>query len=255
MSVELGSAASETRTARGDLWRFSPWTLLVVGSFAVLLAGAAVLAAWGLASSRTTTVTYAVPGSLLAIELRVQSGNVTIVGGSRTGVSVNRSDHSVYGHGPREERLVRSGILHLVSSCPVLILGSCGSNFRIEVPNNFTITVRAEHGTVRLEGYQGTANITTGAGSISVEDYCGLVLGATSTSGSISVGTSCSSERLALFSDSGAVAVTVPAGSYRINADSQSGSSRVSGLVNDAGAPWGIEALSNSGNVTVVAAR
>jgi DUF4097 and DUF4098 domain-containing protein YvlB len=80
-----------------------------------------------------------------------------------------------------------------------------------------------------------------------------LVLAAASASGSISVGTSCSSERLALFSDSGSIAVTVPAGNYRIDAASQSGNSRIRGLVNDANAPWNIQALSNSGNITVAA--
>ena len=253
MSVELVSAASETRTARRPLRRFSPWALLVVGSLMALIAGAAVLAVLWLDSSRTTTVAYAVPGTLLGIDLRVQSGNVTIVGGSKAGVSVSRSDHSVYGHGPREQRHVRLGILHLVSSCPVLVLGSCASSYRIEVPDNVPISVRAEQGAVRVEGYQGSATITTHAGSISVEGYCGLVLGATSGSGNISVGTSCSPSRLALFSASGSVAVTVPAGHYRIHAASRSGSSRVSGLVNDAGAPWDIEAISNSGNVTVAA--
>ena len=151
------------------LRRFSPWALLVVGSLMALIAGATVLAAWWLDSSRTATVAYAVPGELLGIELRVQSGNVTIVGGSRSGVSVSRSDHSVYGHGPREQRRVRLGNLRLVSSCPVLVLGSCASNYRIEVPDNVSISVRAEHGTVRLEGYQGLANITTNAGSISAD--------------------------------------------------------------------------------------
>ena len=252
MNVKVVSAASGTRTT---VRRFSPWALLVVGSLMALVAGAAVLAAWWLGSSRTATVGYAVPGKLLGIELRVQSGNVTIVGGSHSGVSVSRSDHSVYGHGPREQRSVRLGNLRLVSSCPVLVLGSCASNYRIEVPDNVSISVRAEHGTVRLEGYQGSANITTDAGSISAESYCGLVLGATSASGNISVGTSCSAERLALFSDSGSVAVTVPAGHYRIQANSQSGSSHVIGLVNDAGAPWDIEAGSNSGTVTVAASR
>ena len=104
MSVELVAAASEPPAARRTLRRFSPWALLVVGSLVVLVAGAAVLAAWWLGSSRTTTVAYAVPGTLLGIEVRVQSGDVTIVGGSRAGVSVTRSDHSVYGHGPREQR-------------------------------------------------------------------------------------------------------------------------------------------------------
>jgi hypothetical protein len=255
MSVELVSAASEPRRTRRTLRRFSPWALLVGGSLMAVIAGAAVLAAWWLGSSRTTTVAYALPRSLLGIELRVQSGNVTIVGGSKASVSVSRTDHSVYGHGPREQRLVRLGILHLVSSCPVLVLGSCVSNYLIEVPDNVSINVRAEHGAVRVEGYQGTADITTNAGAITVGGYCGLVLAAASASGNISVGTSCSSERLALFSGSGSIAVTVPAGSYRIEAASQSGNSRISGLVNDAGAPWNIQAISNSGNVTVAADR
>jgi hypothetical protein len=253
MSVELVSAASEPRTTRRWLRRFSPWALLVVGSLIAVIAGAAVLAAWWLASSRTTTAAYAVPGTLLGIELRVQSGNVTIVRGSQTAVLVSRTDHSVYGHGPREQRLVRLGILHLVSSCPGLVLGSCVSDYLIEVPDNVSINVRAEHGAVHVEGYQGSANITTNAGSITVEGYCGLVLAAASTSGSISVGTSCSAERLALFSGSGSIAVTVPPGSYRIDAASQSGNSRISRLVNDAAAPWNIQAISNSGNVTVAA--
>ena len=250
MSAKLVSVAPQTHSMRR---RFSPWGLLVVASLMALIAGATVLVAWWLDSSRTATVTYAVPGKLLGIELRVQSGNVTIVGGSHSGVSVSRSDHSVYGHGPREQRRVRLGNLRLVSSCPELVFGSCASNFRIEVPDNVSISVQAEHGTVRLEGYQGSANITTIAGSISAEGYCGLVLGATSASGNISVGTSCSPERLALFSDSGSVDVTVPAGHYRIHANSQSGSSHVIGLINDAGAPWDIEAVSNSGKVTVAA--
>ena len=67
MSVELVSAASEPRTTRRWLRRFSPWALLVVGSLIAVIAGAAVLAAWWLASSRTTTAAYAVPGTLLGI--------------------------------------------------------------------------------------------------------------------------------------------------------------------------------------------
>src|ERR1019366_10764676 len=139
MSVELVSSASEPRTTRRTLRRLSPWALLVGGSLIAVIAGAAVLAAWWLASSRTTTVAYALPRTLLGIELRVQSGNVTIVGGSQAGVSVSRTDQSVYGHGPREQRLVRLGILHLVSSCTVLVVGSCVSNYLIEDPVTVSI--------------------------------------------------------------------------------------------------------------------
>ena len=252
---ELVAVQPEVRTARRALrWRLSRWALLVATSAAVVVAAASLLFGWWLASRGSSNASYAVPGALMGVELRVQSGDVTIVGGSQAGISVDRSDRFDFGHHPREQRSVVRGILHLTATCPALVVGSCSSAYRIAVPDNVPISVRVENGAVRVEGYRGSADIATNAGSISVEGYCGFVLGAASASGNISVSTTCSPERLALRSDSGNVAVTVPSGNYRINAISNAGRARVSGLVADNGAPWDIEALSNSGTVTVSAA-
>jgi len=232
--------------------RLSPWTVLVTASFALLLAGALVLGIWWLASSRTKSAAYYTgPAARTGIEVNVQSGNVTIVGGSQVGVFVNRTDRSVFGHGPREQVFVRGGILHLVSTCPSLVVGSCVSNYRLNVPDDVPVSVRAEHGNISLDGYHGSADLATDHGAISVEGYCGFVLGAASASGNVTVNAACSPERLILRSDSGTIAATVPTGDYQINASSSSGSAHVYGLVNDNGAPWDIQALSNSGNVTV----
>lgn len=232
--------------------RLSPWTVLVTGSFALLLAGALLLGIWWLASSRTKSAAYYTgPAARTGIEVNVQSGDVTIVGGSQVGVFVNRTDRSVFGHGPREQVFLRGGILHLVSSCPALVVGSCISNYRLNVPDDVPISVRAEHGNISLDGYRGSADIATDHGAISVEGYCGFVLGAASASGNVTVNAACSPERLILRSDSGTITATVPTGDYQINASSSSGSAHVYGLVNDNGAPWDIQALSNSGNVTV----
>lgn len=251
---ELVAAPPEARTRRQTLGRWlSPWALLVLASAVVLVAAAALLGGWWLASRGTTNTTYTVSRPLLGLELRVQSGDVTIVGGSQSGVSVVRTDRFAFGHRPHEQRSVVHGILHLSGRCPALVVGSCSSSYRIEIPDNVPISVRAESGSVRVEGYHGSADIATNGGDIAVEGYCGFVLGAASASGDVNVNTSCSPERLALRSGSGNVDATVPAGNYRINATSNSGRARVLGLVTDNGAPWDIEALSNSGNVTVAA--
>ena len=63
----------------------------------------------------------------------------------------------------------------------------------------------------------------------------------------------CSPERLTLRSDSGDVAATVPSGDYRIQAASGAGDTTVRGLTDDDGAPWAIEALSNTGDVNLTA--
>ncbi len=232
--------------------RLSPWTLLVTVSFALLLAGALLLGIWWLASSRTKSAAYYTgPAARTGIEVNVQSGDVTIVGGSQVGVFVNRTDHSVFGHGPREQVFVRDGILHLVSTCPSLVVGSCVSSYRLNVPDDVPVSVRADQGNISLDGYHGSADLATDHGVISVQGYCGFVLGAASASGNVTVNTACSPERLILRSDSGTITATVPTGDYQINASSGSGSAHVYGLVNDDGAPWDIQALSNSGNVTV----
>ena len=231
----------------------SPWPLLLIGSATVLVITGAIFGAVWLSSMTAATVSSHLPSSLLGIELRVQSGDVAIVGGSQTGVSISREDRSVFGHRPRERRSISSGILQISSTCPQLVLGSCTASYRIAVPNDIPISIRAQRGSVRLDGYHGSADIATDSGAITVEGYCGFVLGVASASGDVSVQTSCSPEQLTLRSDSGNISATVPPGNYRIQAASNGGGTTVRGLVDDGGAPWAIQALSNTGNVNVSA--
>jgi hypothetical protein len=106
---------------------------------------------------------------------------------------------------------------------------------------------------IRLDGYRGSADIATDTCAINVEGYCGFVLGAASASGDVTVSTACSPERLTLRSDSGDVTATVPPGNYAIQAASNAGSTSVRGLIDDGGAPWAIQALSNTGDVRLSA--
>lgn len=229
----------------------SRWARVLIGSILVLVAAAVVLGVLWLSSPRTSTASSHLPASLMGIELRVQSGNVTIVGGSRAGVEISRSEHSVFGHGPHERRSISSGIVRITSSCPRLVLGSCTANYRIDVPNDVPISIRTEHGDIRLDSYHGSADIATDSGAINVDGYCGFVLGAASASGDVNVASICSADRLTLRSGTGNVSATVPPGGYRIQAASSTGRTTVRGVVDDDGAPWAIQALSNTGRVRV----
>lgn len=253
MSAELVRGAREHRPLRLGLRRVTPWGLVLLGSATTLIIAGAVLGVLWLSSTKNRTVAAHWPASLRGIELRVQSGDVAIVGGSQTGVSIARSDHWVFGHDPSERRSLHSGILRISSGCPQMVLGSCSASYRIDVPNDVPISIRAESGNVRIDGYHGSADIATDTGAIDVEGYCGFVLGAASASGNVTVSSACSPERLALRSDSGDVSATVPTGNYRIQAASDAGGTTVKGLIDDDGAPWAIQALSNTGNVSVSA--
>jgi len=249
VSAELVPGAREDRPLLLGLRRITPWGLVLVGSATTLLIAGAVLGALWLSSTETRTASSRLPASLRGIELHVQSGDVAIVGGSQTGVSISSTDRSVFGHGPREGRSLRDGILRISSGCPQMVVGSCSASYRIDIPNDVPISIRAEDGDIRLDGYRGSADIATDTGAINVEGYCGFVLGAVSASGDVTVSTACSPERLTLRSGSGDVSATVPPGNYRIQAASSAGATSVRGLVDDGGAPWAIQALSNTGHV------
>lgn len=231
--------------------RVSRWTLLVAASAALLAAAAAALAALWFTTKTSASVTSPVPRNVLGIELRVESGDVSVVGGGRAPLAITHVDHGVYNQAPTEQRSLRKGILRLTAGCPSLVVGSCASDYRLELPDNVPISIRAEHGTVRLDGYRGSADIATNSGSIRVDGYCGFVLGAASATGDVRVAATCSPQRLALRSDSGDVAAVVPSGNYRVDAVSGAGAATVTGVTRDAGAPWSIQALSNTGSVRV----
>jgi hypothetical protein len=236
---------------RFGLRNLSAWSLLLVSSAAVLVIAGVILAVLWLSSSKTVAVSSHTTASLMGIELRVQSGDVAVVGGSQNGVSIASSNRSVFGHGPRQHQSLHRGILQISSSCPRLVIGTCSASYRLAVPNDVPISIRTERGNIRLDGYRGSADIATDSGAIKVEDYCGFVLGAASASGDVTVASACSPERLTLRSDSGNVSATVPPGNYRIQAASNAGDASVRGLTDDDGAPWAIEALSNTGDVAV----
>jgi Putative adhesin len=244
----------DARVHRGLRRRLSRWGLLVAACATMLLAALAVLAVlWAVSSDRSST-TYSVGATILEVEMEVTRGSVEIIGGGREEVQVLRTDRSVYGHEPTEQRAVVDGVLRIESSCASLVVGSCAADYRVTVPESVAVTIAAEHGDVRLTAYRGSANVSTGDGTISADSYCGYVLQATTRSGSIDVTALCSPDQLELRTDTGDLTATVPPGRYGIEADTNGGMVSVVGLERDDEAPWTIRALSNSGDIVVKAA-
>jgi Toastrack DUF4097 len=249
---DAGSVSAEPLAEKTWL-RVRMWPLLVGVSFVLLVGGTAAFTAAWLVSGRTRTTSYAAHGPLLGVQIRVVSGDVVIVGGSQGGVAVRRTDRSTFGHGPIEWRQRIGQRLEIASTCPKLVVGACAADYRVAVPDNVPVSVRADHGSVTVEGYRGSASLATGDGTVTVDAFCGYTLRANSVAGDVSVVASCSPQRLELRSTSGNVSATVPGGRYRIDASAGGGPALVQGLTADPNAPWAIQAVSGSGDVTVEA--
>jgi DUF4097 and DUF4098 domain-containing protein YvlB len=131
------------------------------------------------------------------------------------------------------------------------VIGTCHAAYRIAVRDNVQINVRSSSGSVSISGLNGSARIETGSGRIAVEGFCGFQLTATSGSGSVRGAADCSPDRMELRSASGDVHAIVPAGRYRVDANSDRGSADVRDVTVSDDASFAVQAISGSGDVLV----
>jgi hypothetical protein len=242
-------APPKPRNGRGS----AAWWWLVAACVLVLVAVATTLAIWWAATLETRTTSYRVLGDLTRIDLNLGDADVEIDGGA-TAVEVRRVDRFAYGAPSDERRSIAGGTLTIASTCPEQVLGSCRASYRLTVPDNVPLEIKSSSGSVRVTGVRASVHITTDDGAIVATGFCGFLLRASSDSGDVRAASECSADRLELRSRSGDVRVTAPAGRYQIDAQSDSGSSRIRGLTNVDEAPFQIQALSTTGDVSVEAA-
>jgi hypothetical protein len=255
MESQVRIGASIHRRGVGGALRRRPslWAWLVAASTVVLAVPVAVMAVLWITTFQQRTATYAVSEAVSRIELDVGNGDVEILGGGPLRVAVRRQERFAYDHGPVERRTFLNGVLHIDSRCPRIVVGTCAADYRLTVPDNVPVLIVQRTGDVRMTSYRGDAEVTTSDGDILVDAFCGFALRATSESGRVRVSTVCSPERLELRTTSGDVTAVVPPGRYRVDADTTGGRVRVRGVVAVDDAPWHIQALSATGDVTVEA--
>jgi Putative adhesin len=249
--------AAQRRSLRlpGSARRASPWWWLVAGSAALLIVVALAMGGWWAASTENRIATYRVVGTLTTIELDLGAASLDVVGGGGGAVEVQRTERFAFDQPPTERRAVEGGVLRIAAGCPDTALGTCESAYRIVVPDNVQVNVRTSSGRVRLAGVNASASITTGSGAIAVDAFCGFALTATSESGDVRARTGCSPDRTELRSGSGVVVARVPAGRYRVDAESAGGTARVRGLVVADDASFQIQAISGGDDVLVEGGR
>jgi hypothetical protein len=236
--------------------RISPWGAAVAVSAVLVVGAAAALLIATVASSRERAVRFAVRGSLNGVSLDVGDADVEIAGGGRHDLlEVQRTDRFAFGHDAVVTRSLAMGELRLRSRCPKAVPHACSSRYRLVVPDNVPVDVRASGGTIRLRGYRGSARVTTRSGDIDVAGFCGFSLQARAESGDISTSAACAPQQLVLRSTAGSVTAAVPPGRYQVEAESTNGAERVSGVSAAADAPFSIQALSSSGDVVVQGRR
>jgi hypothetical protein len=232
--------------------RISRWGIVVMASVLVVGGAVAALAIASVTTSHERVVSFAVRGSLSSVSLDVDDADVMVTGGGRRAVlGVQRTDRYAFGHDADVQRTVAGEELRLRSRCPNAVPRACSVSYRVVVPDNVPVTVRTTSGSVSFRGYRGSARVTTRSGDVDIAGFCGFSLQARAESGDIAAEAACPPQELTLRSNEGGVRVAVPPGRYQVEAESASGSESVRGLDAVADAPFAIQALSSSGDVSV----
>jgi Putative adhesin len=237
----------------GPARRASPWWWLVLGSGLALAGVAVVLGIWWATSRETRITPYRIVGTLSAIELDLAEADVVVAGGAGGALVMTQTEEFAFGRRPRASVAVDDGVLRVQSSCADTVVGTCRVGYRIAVPDNVQLRVRSTSGRVRIDGLNGSARVETGSGPIAVDAFCGFQLVATSASGDVRGAAACSPDRLELRSGSGDVHAMVPAGRYRVDANSDRGQVTVRDLVVTDDASFTVQAISGNGDVLVEA--
>jgi hypothetical protein len=234
--------------------RLTPWGRVVAISALLVVGGAAALAVGAIASTRPFDVTYSVTGSLEGLAFDLGDGDIEIVGGgTRDAVAVRRLERFAFGHEPETQRGIQGGVFSVHSRCPTMLLGRCTVHYRVIVPDNVAVDIRTGSGDVTLRGYRGTARIATGRGAIDISGYCGNSLDARSAEGNVALEAACAPPQASLRSTSGDIHAVLPPGRYDLDAESNSGTESVRGVITRGDAPYSVQALSGTGDVTVEA--
>jgi len=238
----------------------------------VLIVVAGVWAAATFAFVQTKVERDTVYGTVREIVVRSDSGDIDLVPASKL-IRVRETRHWVVTQ-PALEQTRRNGVLTLDSTCgPERIVLKCAADLRIAVPPGVRVTVEADAGDVDLRGTavrsvhaetdsgdiemdlagrQTLVFASSDAGDIDLVTRSVRAVDAQADSGDVTTDVRGLPRRVVARSNSGDVDVTMPRGSYRVRAISDSGDAKVSGGVQRNNLSLqSIDARTDSGDVAV----
>ena len=160
-------------------------------------------------------------------ELSVANDNGLVqVVGTATDTIVVRSHITEGLTSPTDRQRIVDGRLQLDANCSAFTMNWCNVAYRIEVPADIALSIRADSGNVRVSDVTGDVTLHTDSGDISASGLRSATVKASADSGDVHLSFAAAPQAVDASADSGDVEVTVPddATGYRVDAGANSGS-------------------------------
>jgi hypothetical protein len=245
-----------------------PVLVVLIAAAVVLLAGGASWAV-ALATHHTETRTRTIPATP-TVEIEGERGDIVVVGRDRGDIRlITKESRSIFGR-PEVKVDVRDGKLRLDGNCSEFEIwgadGGCSVNYRLEIPRDTDVRLRARSGDVSAEDLGGSADLQTSSGDVDAVGILGALrlktssgdvgvdasskdIDARSTSGDVHVFAR-DATRVRAQTSSGDVHVSVPDRTYAVHTRADSGDEHID-VSQNADAPRRIDASTTSGDVHV----
>jgi hypothetical protein len=236
-----------------------------------------VVLAWGLSLAMTqiaheerTTTTELDAAGLSTLDVRIDSGTLTVVGTDTDVVKVTARISDGL-RATSESQTVNGDRLELRASCPAFLSNFCNVDYTVELPARIIVRARLENDGIRLTGVTGDIDVRSANGGVTVRgsgdgtvtmrsdngnvtgtDLRAAVVDAHSDNGDVSLSFRKAPRTVEATGDNGSVTVTVPddATTYAVTTSSSNGSTAAP-IRTDPNSSRRITARSSNGDVLV----
>ncbi|MGW2156873.1 DUF4097 family beta strand repeat-containing protein [Nonomuraea sp. NPDC001699] len=219
-----------------------------------LLASAVLLTGCGLDAigkpKNEETSTYQVKEKVQRLHLRSGSGDVTVTESDATNVSVTERLYWSNDK-PQAAHKVEGDTLSVSYDCQKS-WGTCGVEYKVEVPKGTQVKLNSGSGDLTLRSLTGPLDVEAGSGDIKGDGLGGKKLLVKEGSGQVNLKYAVAPEGVEVSAGSGDVVLTVPDETYDVRARTTSGDADVS-VKKDSSSPRKLSLTTGSGNVTVSA--
>ncbi|BCJ43452.1 hypothetical protein GCM10010168_42380 [Actinoplanes ianthinogenes] len=200
--------------------------------------------------TETETRTYDLTDRAAAVVVSSLGGRITVTAGAGDTVHVTETLRYA-GAQPAPEHRVVGTDLTFTSGCQGH-RGTCGVDYRIEVPAFFRATLDSDGGAVSVTGLSGELDLTSGGGAVEA-DGIGPVTARTG-GGAVRLTFATPPGTVRVDSSGGDVTLRLPRDSYRVDARADGGDTSIE-VPTDGAAPRRIGVDSGGGSIVVTPVR
>jgi hypothetical protein len=198
-------------------------------------------------SPRTETRSYDLTGAVTAVAISSYGGRITVTAGSGDAVHVTETLRHT-GTEPVPEHRLDATQLTFTSGCQGH-RGSCGVDYRIEVPATVHATLDSAGGTITVDGLSGRLDLSSGGGTVEATGISPPALTARTGGGSSHLKFAAPPGAVRVDSSGGDVTIRLPQRQrYAVDAHAGGGDTTIEVAV-DPAAPHTIEVRAGGGDV------